>query len=65
MKKKYICVSTCPELDGAGEAHCTTFSPKTCFVEYPDGCPIGNTPHWVNEENCLYLWNGGHKNENG
>lgn len=53
MYDKYICVGNCPELDTDSEPHCRCLNPEEAFTDYPDGCPCGNTPEWVEntEEN--------------
>lgn len=44
---KYICVGNCPELDIDNEPHCRCFDPDKAYTDYPDGCPCGNIPKWV------------------
>lgn len=46
----YICISKCPELDRVGLAHCRVADPDSMWEQYPDGCPCGNTPTFVEEE---------------
>lgn len=46
----YICISKCIELDREGVAHCRVADPDSMWERYPDGCPCGNTPTFVEEE---------------
>lgn len=47
MAYKYVCKASCPELDFDNEPHCKCIDPDKCYVDYPDGCPCGNSPKWV------------------
>lgn len=46
----YICISKCFELDRDGQPHCRVADPDYMWERYPDGCPCGNTPTFVEEE---------------
>lgn len=52
MAKKYICTAECGELDFFHEKHCTTTNLNNIDEVWPDGCPCGNTPIWIEVDGC-------------
>ena len=45
----YRCIAKCPELDRDNLTHCKVNDPDEAYERYPDGCPCGNDPEWVEE----------------
>lgn len=49
----FKCIAKCPELDQDNSKHCickTKADIEYMDERYPDGCPVGNTPIWQEEE---------------
>ena len=46
----FSCVAKCPELDVDGVTHCTCHDPEEMYERWVDGCPVGNTPKFVEED---------------
>ena len=46
----FRCIAKCPELDADGVAHCTCNDPEEMYECWVDGCPVGNTPKFVEED---------------
>ena len=46
----YVCIASCYELDYDNSMHCHCKDFENWYERYPDGCPCGNNPIWVNME---------------
>ncbi len=46
----FRCVAKCPELDVDGVTHCTCNDPEEMYERWVDGCPVGNSPKFVEED---------------
>lgn len=46
----YRCVAKCLELDCNNITHCKAVNLDEVYERWPDGCPCGNDPKWVEEE---------------